>query len=85
MSKSSLEEVAEYVVKNQVATAPTIQRHLRMAFAKVMRLLNELEELGVVGPTAGSFERDILAAATSLPTVLQLVRQHETGAVSTDA
>jgi DNA segregation ATPase FtsK/SpoIIIE-like protein len=72
-----LEEVADYVVRNQWAAASTIQRHLRMGFAKVQQLLQELEGLGVVGPADGSRARDVLVPHTQLESVLAEVRKHE--------
>jgi S-DNA-T family DNA segregation ATPase FtsK/SpoIIIE len=82
MGKTMLEEVAEYVVKNQWAAASTIQRHLRMGYVKVQQMLSELERLGVVGPADGSRARDVLVPMTSLGPVLERVRESE--AVGTD-
>lgn len=79
-TKTMLEEVAEFVVTNQIASTSMIQRKLRMAFAKAARLLVELEDLGVVGPADGSRAREVLVTHAQLASVLQRVREFEAGA-----
>jgi hypothetical protein len=61
--KTPLEEVAEYVVKNQVTTPSTIQRHLRVGAVKVQQLLAELELLGVVSTAARGGDAGSVGAA----------------------
>lgn len=80
MSKTMLHEVAEYVVTNQIAATSTIQRQLRIGFAKVVQLLTELEQIGVVGPADGSRARDVLVPYTGLQVVLVQVAKFEAGA-----
>jgi DNA segregation ATPase FtsK/SpoIIIE-like protein len=79
-TKTPLEEVAEYVVKNQVTTPSTIQRHLRVGAVKVHQVLAELEQLGVVAPAAGAGTRDVLVPHTGVGAALDKVRRFEAGA-----
>lgn len=81
-AKTILEEVAEFVVTNQLASTSTIQRKLRIGFAKAALSLQDLEKIGVVGPADGSRARDVLVAHTQLAAVLEKVREYE--AVNTD-
>lgn len=80
MSKTMLHEVAAYVVTNQIAATSTIQRQLRIGFGKVVQLLTELEQIGVVGPADGSRARDVLVPHTGLQAVLVQVAKFEAGA-----
>lgn len=53
-------QVKEFVIAGQRASASLIQRHFRLSFARASRLLDQLEESGVVGPANGSRPRKIL-------------------------
>lgn len=44
------------------ASASLLQRRLNIGYAKAARLIDKLEELGVVGPYSGSEPREVLAA-----------------------
>jgi S-DNA-T family DNA segregation ATPase FtsK/SpoIIIE len=48
------------VVKYQKGSASFLQRRLSVGFNRAARLLEELEEAGVVGPQDGSKPRDVL-------------------------
>lgn len=58
----SLVEQASSIVRNsQRASASMLQRRLRIGYPRAARLLDELEELGVVGPSlGGGREREVL-------------------------
>jgi S-DNA-T family DNA segregation ATPase FtsK/SpoIIIE len=43
-----------------LASAPLIQRRLQVGFNRAARLLEQLEEAGVVGPAEGSKPREVL-------------------------
>ncbi len=57
-------QVKEFVIAGQRASASLIQRHFRLSFARASRLLDQLEESGVVGPANGSRPRKILIQPT---------------------
>jgi S-DNA-T family DNA segregation ATPase FtsK/SpoIIIE len=48
-----LEEVIEFVVETQEASASLIQRHLGLGYPRAARIVDMLEELGVVGEQVG--------------------------------
>ena len=58
-----LEEAIEYVVDSQEASASLIQRQLNLGYPRAARILDMLEELGVVGePVGGGRARKVLIA-----------------------
>lgn len=55
------EEAKEVVVRAQKASASLLQRRLRVGYARAARLLDLLEEAGIIGPADGAKPRQILA------------------------
>jgi DNA segregation ATPase FtsK/SpoIIIE, S-DNA-T family len=53
-------EAAETVIRSGKASASLLQRRLRVGYARAARLLDLLEERGVVGPADGARPRDVL-------------------------
>jgi S-DNA-T family DNA segregation ATPase FtsK/SpoIIIE len=61
---SLVEQAAAIVRASQRASASMLQRKLRIGYPRAARLLDELEELGVVGPSlGGGREREVLLSA----------------------
>lgn len=54
------EEAKELVVQTGKASASLLQRRLRVGYARAARLLDLLEEQGVIGPADGAKPRDVL-------------------------
>ncbi len=55
-----LEEAKETIINSGKASASYLQRRLSIGYARAARLLDLLEEAGVIGPSNGSKPRDIL-------------------------
>jgi len=58
-----IEKATAILRQSQRASASMLQRRLRIGYPRAARLLDQLEELGVVGPSqGGGKERDVLLA-----------------------
>jgi S-DNA-T family DNA segregation ATPase FtsK/SpoIIIE len=56
------EEAKELIVSSGKASASFLQRRLSVGYARAARLIDELEEEGIVGPANGSKPREILVS-----------------------
>ncbi|HUC87065.1 MAG TPA: DNA translocase FtsK, partial [Candidatus Saccharimonadales bacterium] len=56
-------EAAETVIRTGKASASLLQRRLRVGYARAARLLDLLEERGVVGPADGARPRQVLVSS----------------------
>lgn len=59
-------DAKEIVLKAGKASATLLQRHLRIGYARAARLLDILEEMGVVSPADGSKAREVLVSQEDL-------------------
>ena len=57
---SLFEDAAEVIVMNQQGSASLIQRKLKLGYNRAGRIIDQLEALGVVGPSRGSKAREVL-------------------------
>ena len=57
---SLFEESKDLVLQTGKGSASLLQRRLKVGYARAARLLDELEEAGIVGPAEGSKPRDVL-------------------------
>jgi DNA segregation ATPase FtsK/SpoIIIE, S-DNA-T family len=57
------EEAAEAVIRAGKASTSMLQRRLRIGYARAARLVDLLEEQGVVGPADGARPRDVLVSS----------------------
>ena len=54
------EEAVRTICQYDRASASLLQRRMKVGYARAARILDELEEAGIVGPGDGSKPRDVL-------------------------
>ena len=55
-------EIVEFVVSTQKASASLLQRKFKLGYNRAARIIDLLEERGIIGPTNGSKPREVLVS-----------------------
>lgn len=54
------QEAAEVIVRHQQGSVSLLQRRLKLGYSRAARIVDQLEEAGIVGPSEGSKAREVL-------------------------
>lgn len=72
-------EAADIVVSSGLGSTSNIQRRLKVGYSRAGRIMDMLEEKGVVGPPNGSKPREVLVDAMELETLKAFEQQDAAG------
>ncbi|GHV72460.1 DNA translocase FtsK [Bacteroidia bacterium] len=65
------EEAAQLIISTQIGSTSLIQRKLKLGYARSGRIMDELEDAGIVGPSQGSKPREVyIKDITSLEEII---------------
>lgn len=70
------EEAKETIIRGGKASASYLQRRLKIGYARAARILDELEEAGVIGPAQGAKPREILVTETMVHDTMDAGGEH---------
>ena len=64
-------DAARLILKLQNCSTSTLQRRLKLGYARAARIVDQMEEAGIVGPNQGAKGREILITEEELEEILQ--------------
>ena len=59
-SEANFREAAEAVVQKPLGSTSLLQRRLKVGYGRAARIIDQLQEAGILGPADGSKARDVL-------------------------
>lgn len=69
-----LEEVAYFVVQRSLGSTSSLQRRFNLGYARAGKIMDQLEQLGIVSPAQGAKPRQVLVDSVRLEEILQNIR-----------
>lgn len=54
------EEAARVIVSHQQGSVSLLQRRLKLGYSRAARIVDQMEEAGIVGPSNGSKAREVI-------------------------
>ena len=60
MSDERLEDAIDFVIESGTCSTSSLQRRLKLGYGRAARLVDIMEEMGIVGPLEGSKPRQVL-------------------------
>lgn len=57
---AKMEEAIQFVIESGQASTSMLQRRLKVGYARAGRMIDDMEQLGIVGPHQGSKPRDVM-------------------------
>jgi len=68
------EEAARVVVRHQQGSVSLLQRRLKLGYSRAARIIDQLEQVGIVGPSEGSKAREVIVESEEqLETILRSI------------
>ena len=64
-------EAAKFIIDKDKASIGILQRRFKIGFNRAARIMDQLEEAGIVGPEAGTKAREILMSMEQLENYLE--------------
>ena len=58
-------DIVEFVISTQKASASLLQRKFKLGYNRAARIIDLLEERGIIGPSNGSKPREVLVQLNS--------------------
>jgi len=69
---SMFEDAARVIVRHQQGSVSLLQRRLKLGYSRAARIVDQLEEAGIVGPSEGSKAREVIVESEEqLETILR--------------
>ena len=69
--RNGLEQAGRFIIEKEKASIGMLQRVFKIGFNRAARIMDQLEEAGVVGPEEGTKPRKVLVTKEELDTILE--------------
>ena len=69
-----MEDAIKFVIESGQASTSMLQRRLKVGYARAGRMIDDMEQMGIVGPHQGSKPREVLITYERLARAQQYAR-----------